>query len=472
MRSIRSVFLLFLCQLILCQWAIVGCAAHKKNPAPPVARPLGGDLRAYQAPHNPDQGLPKVDIEEPEGELSLQQALALALMTSPELASYSWGVRAAEARTLQAGLLPNPEFEVEIEEVPFMDLPSNLSGGLTTIQLGQLVELGGKRRKRVQLAALEQDLAGWDYETRRLAVLTEVTKFFVEVLAAQESRALAEELFQLSERVYQTAAERVQAGKVSPLEETRAGVVLSTSRIGLNQARRNLTAARKLLASRWGSRAPQFERVVGELEDLAPMPEIDQLEALMAQNPEVARWAVELEQRQAALRLEKASAIPDLSLRGGMQRLGDSQENGLIVGLSIPLPVFDRNQGGVLEARYEVARAKNDAHATAVRVGVLLTEVYQELAVSHAEAYALKRDVLPAAQHAFDAASEGYRLGKFRFLEVLDAQRTLFEVKGHYVDALATYHKAVADLEGLIGSKLETPSNHPDQQNQETDHDR
>ena len=122
--------------------------------------------------------------------------------------------------------------------------------------------------------------------------------------------------------------------------------------------------------------------------------------------------------------------------------------------LSIPLPIFDRNQGTILEARYQLAKAGEDRRTAEVRVLTDLAATYAELSSAFTEATTLNNEVLPGAQGAFEAFSEGYRQGKFGFLDVLDAQRTLFEARGQYLEALATYHRAVAEMERLIGEPL------------------
>jgi cobalt-zinc-cadmium efflux system outer membrane protein len=94
-----------------------------------------------------------------------------------------------------------------------------------------------------------------------------------------------------------------------------------------------------------------------------------------------------------------------------------------------------------------------------VRLTTGLSTAYQRLASAHAEATILKTQVLPGAQRAFDAANQGFRLGKFGFLSVLDSQRTLFDSKSQYLLALTDYHQAVAEVERLIGERLEAASN-------------
>jgi cobalt-zinc-cadmium efflux system outer membrane protein len=388
---------------------------------------------------------------EPRGDIALRDALSLALQYNPELAAFSIEVRVAEARTLQAGIRPNPEVSITAEHFAGSGTLRSYDSAETTIQIGQLIELGGKRRKRARVASLERDLAGWDYEAKRADVLTETSKSFVDVLAAQERVVLTQELLRLAEQTFDTVSARVKAGKVSPLEETKAGVALSNSRIEHARAQRSLEAARKKLVAAWGSGVPAFERAVGPLDQLSPIPPEDRLTQEIRGNPDIARWATEKEQRRTGAALQDAIRIPDLTLAAGVRDYRESGDSAFVAGASIPLPLFNRNQGGILESQRRLAKADRESAAAETRVRAALAETYQALSTAVSEIDALKITVIPGAQSAFDAASEGYRQGKFGYLDVLDAQRTLFEARRQYVSALATYHKAVADLERAIG---------------------
>jgi cobalt-zinc-cadmium efflux system outer membrane protein len=127
-----------------------------------------------------------------------------------------------------------------------------------------------------------------------------------------------------------------------------------------------------------------------------------------------------------------------------------------VFSFSLPLPVVNRNQGAILEAQYRLAKAEEERRAAVVRVRTALAAAYATLTTAFAEATTLREESIPGARRVFEATSEGYRQGKFSLLDVLDAQRTLFEAKGQYIEALATYHKAVAEAERLIGGELVT----------------
>jgi len=392
----------------------------------------------------------------PTGEITLRKALSLALVKNPKLAAFSWEVRAQEARALQVGLFPNPELSIAAENFGGSGDAEGFSTAENTVALSQIIELGGKREKRVRSALLNQNLADWDYETQRLAVLTEVTKLFVEVLAAQERLVLTGQLVDLSEKVYSTVAERVKTGKVSPVEKTRAWASLSTVRIESERSKRKLESAIKRLAYTWGSTSGTSIKALGELENIEPIPSAEQLVQVVSQNPDIGRWNDEISQRQAALDLEKSKRIPDLSVSGGTRRLNETDINAFVFEMSLPLPFFNRYQGSIIEAHYRITKAEEERRAVELQVLSRLAESYESLIISYSEALALKNDVLPAVESAFDAVIAGYDQGKFGYLDVSDAQRTLFKTRDQYIEMLATYHKAKADVERLIGQSIGT----------------
>ena len=312
----------------------------------------------------------------------------------------------------------------------------------------------GYVEKQKQIAALEAELAGWDYETARLDVLTQMNQAFIDVLAAQEVVALNEELVRLAEQVFNTAKAQVEAGKVSPVQQMRTQVELANSRIALETSKRELEGARFVLASIWGSTSPVFEKVEGQFEMAKPIPTVEQLANRISQNPNIVRWTVEIAHRHAAIQLERSKRVPGLSIGGGMKHLNESSDVAFILGLSLPLPLFDRNQGAILEAEYNLAKAFEERKSAEVAIRTALTTTYGVLSAAAGTVSALKDEALPRAHGTFDAVTEGYRIGKFDFLEMLDAQRTLFDVRGSYINALAKYHKAVAEVERLVGEPL------------------
>ncbi|QXD13790.1 TolC family protein [Rhodocaloribacter litoris] len=452
--------LLYLAPAALGLLAVLSGCATTYDAAWPPPRPLGDAVSAYHPPQSPASADSLVARDpSPEGVLTLREVLALALLHNPDLRAFGWEVRAREAHTLQAGLPPNPEIGTDLENFAGGGPVSGTDAAELTVGLSQLIELGGDRRRRRDVAALERDLAGWDYETVRLDVLTETAQAFTDLLAAQQRMLLADSLSRQAELFYESVAARVEAGKVSALEERRAQVVRSTAAIQRERAARELAAARVRLSATWGRTDPTFERVVGDLSVVVPPPPMATLEAFVERNPDVARWSAEMALRRANVALEKARRIPNPSLLLGVRRLRDLGETALTTGVSIPLSIFDRNQGAIREAEYRLRQGEELRRSEATRARRMLAEAYALLAAAYGEVRTLREAVLPAARENFAATQEGYREGKFDLLTVLDAQRILFETTNQYVDALAAYHAARAEVERLIGTPLSDVSN-------------
>lgn len=436
--------------------ALAGCVTHAEPTSPAEPRALGRTFASVQAQEPvAERVAPTVHNEEPTGVLTLRHALALALVNNPQLAAFSWEVRAREANVLQAGLFPNPEISVELENFGGSGDASGFDASENTLWLSQLIELGGKRTKRREVAELEREIAGWDYEAARIDTFTDVALAFVEVLAAQERTVLSAELVGASERAFGIVSDQVKAGAVSSVERSRAEVALASSRVERARRARELDAARVRLAATWGSTTAGFSEAAGALEENIEAPPSET--ALLRQvgdNPDLARWATELAARRAMVALEESKGIANMVLSGGPRQLNETNDHAFVFEMSVPLPLFDRNQGRTLEARRRVAKGSEERRAAEVSVRTALSTAYQSLAATHEAVVALDGQVLPKAQDAFDGVTTAYRRGVFRYLDVLDAQRTLFALRCEYLDSLAAYHAAVARVERLVGRSL------------------
>jgi len=290
-----------------------------------------------------------------------------------------------------------------------------------------------------------------------LDLIARVANVFLDVLAGQERLKLALASQELAQKVVDAAAKRVIAGKAPPIEETRANVALATADIEVEQAQRNLVSFRKQLALLWGNPVPVFAKALGELESFVVIPELDVLETRLQQNPLALRSLKNLEQRQALLTLEKARRIPDITVNVGVRRYGwdISNDTTALVGLSIPLPIFDRNQGNLMAAQQRISRAVDEQAAMDLQLKTLLTQAYESLVAADNQINKLRDEILPGARETFRMASRGYELGRFGFLELLDAQRTLFQNQTLYLQALTNYQRLINEIERLIAESME-----------------
>lgn len=394
-------------------------------------------------------------LEEPTGPLQLATALALALLHNPRLASDSRAVRAGEAEALQAAALPNPIARFELEDVGASAPFAGVDQAQVTVSLAQLIELGGKRAARVRDARVGTELAAWDYERRRMDVLTATAQAFTEVLAQQQRQTLSQELVTQAETVVGKAEERRRMGAAPSTERTRAEITLAAARIEAAQAGRALAAARQQLVATWGGTRARFDRAVGTLDEVRPLPQLEDLEARLARNPDLARWASEIARRDSALAVERSLAVPNVTVEAGYRRLFGPDGNTFVTEVAFPLPVFDRNQGGILAAQHRLEQARDQQMAAEADVRTQLADAYAALAGAHDEVRIIDVEVLPRALEVFAAVSQAFREGRTGALEILDAQRVLITGRVQRLRALASYHQAAATLERLVGEPLE-----------------
>ncbi len=248
---------------------------------------------------------------------------------------------------------------------------------------------------------------------------------------------------------------------MSPVEETRARLALASAGIDFEQAKREHGAARRRLSSFWGNPTPQFTQAAGDLEAMVPLPALGTLTERVSTNPTLLRTSKEVAQREAVIELEKSRRAPDVSVSAGIRKYAQGGDNGVQFGLSLPLPLFDRNQGSIIEAQQRLGQARDVQQATETRLMTELAQTYDALFAAETEIKTLRHEVLPAARSAYDAANIGFEYGKFGFLDVLDAQRTLFQNRRLYLRSLANYQRLVTEVEHLIGGPLNGSLNGP-----------
>ncbi len=430
----------------------VGCATQRKS-VMPQPRPLGRDIPSVHATLNNINKPLSPEVVEQKASLSLRQALVLALMKNPELEAFSHDVRAAEARTLQADLPPNPEMEFELES--FGRDGEGYDSSEPSVMLGQVIEMGRKRLWRVRVAEAKSELAGWNYESKRLDVFTQTAHRFTEVIAAQQRLELTQSSMKLAEQTKRTADERVKAGKEPPVHKLKAMAEMEMARLDKSEAENTLMLARHELATMWGADQPIFVKADGDFASiLETLPSKDVLHEQLSSNPELASRKVAVKLKQATLNSEKAARIPNLTVAAGVQRFEEDETHALIFGFGLPLPLFDRNQGNITAAKHDLAKAEAEARATGIQLSAQLTRTHARLTSAHQRAQVLRLKVIPAMEKTFDAAHKGYKEGKFDFLDVLDAQRTLFSAKTEMIDALSDYHTALTDIERLTGISI------------------
>ncbi|WP_353631864.1 TolC family protein [Pseudomonas canadensis] len=376
--------------------------------------------------------------------LTLDSALQTAFANNPDLAAAQWEIDIAQGGRQQAGLIPNPVASWDVED-------TRRDSRTTSIKISQALELGGKRGARIDVASRVQDAAALTLEQRRNTLRAEVIDNYYGALRAQERLDLAQRSMAVAERGLVVANGRVTAGKASPVEATRAQVQVSEIRLELDRAQIGLADAYRRLAASTGSAAPNFQAVATQNLSSPTVPSATQLLARLEQTAELRLAELSILQNEASVGLEKARRIPDLDVSIGSQYDASVRERVNLVGVSMPIPLFNRNQGNVLAATRRADQARDLRNATELR---LRTETRQALDLwqsANTEVRAFNQQILPAAQSAVDSATRGFEMGKFGFLDVLDAQRTLIAARTQYLTATAQATDAWVRIERIYG---------------------
>lgn len=406
------------------------------------AQPLLASAQAPSAIPAVPTGVPTPSVPD---KLTLDATIRRAFQSNPGLRAAGRDLEIAAGQRMQAGAIPNPELSYLSEGVREEERT-------TTVQINQAIELGGKRGARIALAERERDIAYADLVSYRSSLRADVVTAFFDVLTAQERLLLAQASQELSQKVTGAASRRVTAGKISPVEETRARVAEASTKIELSQAANDLALAKRRLAATWGSSEPIPGPVATPEMPLGAHPTTSELISHLPAAPQVARARREIDRHKALAEVERSRRFPDLTVSLGSKRDEQIGIRQTVVGLAIPIPVFDRNQGNLISALRRTDKARDELLAVENNLAVELAQASLRLNAAASELAILRDEILPGAQSAYEAGTKGFEAGKFSFLDVLDAQRTLFQAKTQYVRALGESHRAAADIERLIGN--------------------
>lgn len=376
--------------------------------------------------------------------LSLPQAIEAAFSQNPELAVARQEIGVADGDRQQAALRPNPVLSWEAE-----DTRRNTS--TTTVILSQALELGGKRDARITAASRGQDAAQIELERRGNELRAQVVQAFYAAVRAQTGLSLARQSQTLAQRGLEVSQGRVRAGKSSPVEVTRAQVQLAETDLLVRRAETSKANSYRDLAQAMGSSTSAFDQL--EYADLSPgkSPPSAKILTSINQAAELRLAQTQIEQRDAVLGSERAQRVPDLTVSVGSQYSREDRERINVVGVSMPIPLFNRNQGNVLAASRRADQARDLRNAIELRLRTQTQSALDQWTTATREVESFDKVILPAAQSAVDTATRGFEMGKFGFLEVLDAQRTLIAARGQYLESLEAASDARVTVERIYG---------------------
>ncbi len=375
----------------------------------------------------------------------LDQAVEFALDRNPSVAAARNTIEMAEGDAVSARLHPNPAVTFETGNYPyFRSNPGPFfSNQEITARFDYEIQTKNRLRLRKEAAAgsVRREEASFDNVARLLRL--EVQAAYYRVIFAQSNLQLAESILRQTDQVIGLNRTRFEQGEISELELTRIEVERLRFADDAFQARLEVRNAKAtLLALLY---APDLGADLQVLGDLTKAPELDiQPDASPAEmyriasavRPDLRAALAEMDRSAAQNRFQRAISSPNITLRGGYKRNGP--DNSLVVGITIPVPVFDRNQGGILRSEAEIRRSGNLAAAARIRIELEIRQAHNALRVNRERVEYIRSQQLGQAEKASEVTLAAYQLGGAPLMDYLDSQR-------RYRDTMRVYNQALFD---------------------------
>ena len=380
--------------------------------------------------------------------LTLDQALELADQRQPEIAEAVAMVEAAEGRTRQAGAFPNPEAILGAQQIPFNRNAANEQEYVAGI--GQTIPLGSRLSKARAAGLLDREVRARGLEVKRRDIHRRVRSAFAIALYQEQAYQAQTAIQQSTAKAVATTQARVEAGDALREDLARVEMELARAKVELQRAESLREQALVALVSAMGDSSLAVKSLNGTLETTFEIPTLEALAANLYAQPESALAEADIRAQNARVDLAKTERIPDVKVELLYHRLEASRENTFDVGLSIPLPLFNRNQGKLREARAEVATAEARSRMTQNELTTRLRESHLQLTAALAGSRTLKTEILPRAETVVKGAEARYAAGDISLAELLPVRRDWAAVRLSYLESLRDVMQAWAALSPYV----------------------
>jgi len=378
--------------------------------------------------------------------LTLERLQQMGLSVNPAVAAAGARVQALRGKWIQMGLAPNPTVGYVGEEIG-----DGGTAGLQGAFASQQLITGGKLRLNRAVVAQQIAKAEQDWAAIRQRVLTDVRTGYYDVLIAQRKLDLARDLVHVSEEAVEASKALLEAKEISEVGLLQTEVQAQNALILARRTRNEMDAAWRRLSSVVGRPNLARQRVEGDLDDALSQLDWDQqLRRLTTQSPEIAAAAAELQRARWALDRAYAQVLPDVNLRVGVQY--DNAATNTVTGVQVglPIPLWNKNQGGIQQAQSEIAAAQRDVERVELSLRRRLATAFQGYQDAKFQVSKYAGEILPRARRTLDLVSQGYKAGQVGYLDMLTAQRTYFQTNLDYVESLRELWNWSARIDGLL----------------------
>lgn len=390
------------------------------------------------AQHNDSQGKNDANLTTLTFDIAVQRTLNHSLVLNQARSE----AQGRKGLVTQAGLYPNPSFGYVLENSQY-----GWKQRQDSYVINQLVELGGKREKLVKFATYEYYAASIGYETSTLNQLNQLSKAFVRLVAAQELAQLAVQHQKNAEEAFRLIHIKVEVGKATRIQLNKAHIARSLADLNVKKSITEFRTAKNSLALFWSSVDPDFDQVIFPLFEISEPHSLEEYLNKLCDQPEVAQSLYTYMAAYQNLRFEKAARIPDVTLSIGYGY--DQGNKGVVAGVSVPLPIWNRNQGNIQNAYQGMLKAEDQTKQIKVFLKNKLSNAYLELKQAYQDVQDLRDLILEASSQNLYLAHEGYKEGKLEYWEVLNAQQSFLEAQEKHIQALVEYHNRRAEIDYL-----------------------
>jgi cobalt-zinc-cadmium efflux system outer membrane protein len=377
----------------------------------------------------------------------VDEFVELAVTRNPRLARATIAIDAARGRYLQAGLYPNPELAVNWDEIGDRQ---DGRGILTAPKLTQTIVTGKKLSLSQTVAAREVDQATLELIGERYAVVAAVRAAFYEAYTLQRRYEVLGELLKLADEAVANGKTLLEGKQIARLDMVQLEVQQQQFRAELQAVKEELPAAYRRLASVTGQNGLHVPGVVGTFDGL-PAYDLEQTRAaVLASHPDVRTARVGVDRAQAAVRRAEAEPIPNVSVYAGYIRQYENKSHDGAAGLSMPIPVWNRNQGNIRAAKAELGMAIQSVGRVENELVGRVAAAFQTYAAARRRADLYRVEILPRATETYELSMKAFQGGQFEYLRVIQAQRAVAEAKLELNKSLGDAWRSAAELSGLL----------------------
>lgn len=385
--------------------------------------------------------------------LSLAQALERTVKQSPVLQEYPYQLRMIDAQRLQAGVRPNPEIGVDLENIAGTGSSQGLDNAELTLTLSQLIEMGDKRTYRLERTQWQQQLLQQQFEISRVDVLAATARSYIRQVELQQLSLLVQQRIVREQRLLDIARQRATASSLSDADVTRLELRLVRSQLELTAAQNAIALGKAQLSAHWASE-PDFSGVQGGLAQLPLLPTLPELQISLMQSPQLTRFVTQTRLHETELQLAKAEQSADIRLSAGVRRIESQNDNALVLGFSMPWQLNDPSAGQRLAAQTQIELSSVQQQQLHTTLRLLVQQTYLELEQLRQYSKVLQSTLLPKTHQLQQQSEQGYQQGQVDLFSLLAAEQELRQAEMDLVGAQSRFHLQLLELERLTGNAL------------------